>query len=147
MNHRHINLILITGLTNFSKKKKDLNIKVGLRAETLTNVFIRVQDSNVSSISHGSLEETVHQTFSSGDVLLIVRGITIKVSPSICFGLLGFIKISSHDLESTSAESPIAWARAHLLQATPKESRAWDWNSRAGTMQVQLQQDIYERDE
>lgn len=67
-----------------------------LRAETLADVVIRAHDSIVSSGSHGGLEQRVHSTFSSGDVLLVIRFVVGKALPSVLLGLLVLIDFSSN---------------------------------------------------
>ena len=64
-----------------------------LRAKPLAEVFIGTQDSVVSSISLGGLEEGVDHTFPSGDVLLVIRYIISKTFPSVLVGLVLIIAV------------------------------------------------------
>lgn len=96
-----------------------------LLAKALTDVLLGAHDGDVSATVHGGLEEGIHRSLPSGDILLVVRRVVRKALPPVLLSLLRFIEIGCHDFERTRRHLPMARTGTHrLLQTASKEGRA-----------------------
>lgn len=91
----------------------------------------------MGSSIHGSLEERVYHSLSSGNVLLIVGGVVGEASPSILWFLLVLINFRNN-LEVPGRNSRVRNLGAQLLQPVAQERRAGKQSSGARAIQAQL---------
>lgn len=107
-----------------------------LLAKTLADVIMGAHDRIVSSAVHGSLEECVHHSLSSSNVLLVIWYVVCKACPSVLRSLLLLI-IFAHNLETLRQNPLLADLRAHLLQALPQ--KCWARHQRKTTRSIYFQ--------
>lgn len=112
------------------------NLYSYLLAKTLADVIMGAHDRIVSSALHGSLEECVHHSLSSSNVLLVIWYVVCKACPSVLRSLL-LLVIFAHNLETLRQNPLLADLRAHLLQALPQ--KCWARHQRKTTRSIYFQ--------